>query len=144
MSPAELYREELHPLSRCVAVFEDDGTSAWLYLSHPDQSGMAGDAWVYNRIPAPTPEAIRSYRGGPPPAAAGFAADTAQCANPLEYQWSFRWSADGTSLALLRDGQPVAFIVAGDKQGYSRNLLRDGPWGLVFSDERFGQTFGAG
>ncbi|MFC1759348.1 hypothetical protein ACFL2H_11385, partial [Planctomycetota bacterium] len=43
-----------HPLSRRFAIFEDSGTSAWLYLTEPDTEKPSADAWVYNRIPAPS------------------------------------------------------------------------------------------
>ena len=47
-----------------TATFEDDGTSAWLYLSEPNTQRPTVDAWVYNRISAPPTSEIKNYRGG--------------------------------------------------------------------------------
>src|SRR5579859_412154 len=128
MADDDLFLENQHPRSRRLAVLVDDGTSAWLYLTEPDSRRPAGDAWVYNRIAAPPVDAIKAYRGGPPPAAQGYASDRALCDDPSAHEWSFRWSYDGEAVAILNDGQPVAFIVLGQKGGYSRELVKDGPW----------------
>ncbi len=142
MSDENLFLDDQHPSSRRFAVLEDDGTSAWLYLTEPNSRKPSGDAWVFNRIPAPPSAAIKSYRGGPPPAAQGFASDTARCQAPTNHDWSFVWAADGESVAVLKDDAPVACIVAGTKGGFSRELLKDGPWGHLWSAKVYEKTFG--
>ena len=141
MSDENLFLEHQHASSRRFAVLEDDGTSAWLYLTEPDSRKPSGDAWVYNRIAAPPAKEIPSYRGGPPPAAQGYASDAALCHAPTQHAWSFLWSSDGESVAVLMDDQPVACIVAGTKGGYSRELVKDGPWGHPWSDKVYAATF---
>lgn len=143
MADENLFLGIKHQASRRLAVLDDDGTSAWLYVTEPDSRKPAADAWVYNRIAAPPAEAIESYRGGPPPAAQGFAGESARCEDPSSHAWSFVWSPDGESVAVARDGEPVAFIVAGQKYGYSRNLAKEGPWGRPWSEELYLTTFGA-
>jgi hypothetical protein len=143
MAVENLYLEEMHPESGRIAVLEDDGKSAWLYLTEPGTRKTAADAWVYNRITAPPTETIKSYRGGPPPAAQGYASESALCANPEGHEWSFIWTSDGEAIAVAKDGQAMAFIVAGQKRGYSRELVKDGPWGHPWSDSLYRQTFGA-
>jgi hypothetical protein len=138
-----LFLEAEHVASGRFAVLEDDGTSAWLYLTEPDSRKPAADAWVYNRIAAPPTEAIKSYRGGPPPAAQGYASETAMCAHPAAHEWSFVWSSDGEAVAVAKDGVPVALIILGQKGGYSRELIKDGPWGHPWSDKLFRSKFGA-
>ena len=142
MSEQELFLDSQHSVSRRFAVFEDDGTSAWLYLTESDTRKPVADAWVYNRIPAPPTEEVHSYRGGPPPAAIGHASDMALCAIPADHEWSLIWSTDGESVAIVKDGVPVACIVAAQESGYSRELIKDGPWGQTWSDELFERTFG--
>ena len=137
-----LFLDEQHPISRRFAVLEDDGNSAWLYLTEPDSERPCADAWVYNRIAPPSREAVASFRPSPPPAAAGFACDTALCASPEKHEWAFAWSADGESVAVTKDGRPVACIIAGKKRGYSQELAEDGPWGHVWSDSVFAEAFG--
>lgn len=136
-----LFLSEMHSVSRRFADFEDDGMSAWLYLTERDTRHVVADAWVYNRIAPPSREEVASFRPSPPPAAVGFARDTALCASPERHQWAFLWSADGESVAVTKDGQPVACIIAGKERGYSRELVRDGPWGNVWSDCVFEEAF---
>ncbi len=134
MSDENLFLENAHPVSGRLAVLEDDGTSAWLYISEPDSRKPIGDAWVFNRVAAPPFEAIKSYRGGPPPAAAGYASEHALCEDPSSHEWSFVWSFDGESVAVAKDGEAVAFIVGGQKGGYSRELIKEGGWGHPWSE----------
>lgn len=142
MADDNLFVTERHPASGRSAVLEDDGTSAWLYLTEPGTRRPAADAWVYNRVAAPPMEAIRGYRGGPPPASREYASGSALCDDPMAYEWSFIWAPDGEAVALARDGHPVALIVLWQKGGYSRELVKDGPWGHPWSDELFRQTLG--
>lgn len=143
MSDHDLFQDEQHATSLRYAIFEDDGTSAWMYLTEPDLPKPIGDAWVYNRVAAPATADIESFRNGPPPAAEGFASKSARCASPEDYEWTFLWSADGDAVALCKDGEPVAMIVAGKQGGFSRELIKDGPWGHPWSDKVFEQTFEA-
>jgi len=141
MSDESLFLENEHPTSRRMAVLEDSGTSLWLYLTEPNSRKPAADAWVHNRIAAPPAAAIESFRGGPPPAVQGYASDAALCGDPMAHRWSFIWSSDGESVAVAKDGEPVAFIVAGHHRGYGRELVKDGAWGQPWSDELFASTF---
>ncbi len=141
MSDNNLFLESQHPDSLRHAILEDDGTSAWLYLTEADVPKPVADAWVYNRIEAPTRDDVRAFQGGPPPAAEGFAGPTAQCSDPHDHEWSLLWSPTGDSVAVLRDGTPVACIVSGHPHGFSRELVSDGPWGNTWSDEVYRETF---
>lgn len=143
MAQDTLFLEDEHPASGRLAVLEDDGTSVWLYLTESGTRQPAADAWVYNRIAAPPMEAIRSYRGGPPPAAQGYASESALCEDPAAHEWSFLWSSDGEAVAIVEDGRAVAFVAIGQKGGYSRELVKDGPWGHPWSDKLYRQKFGA-
>ncbi|HEV3145752.1 MAG TPA: hypothetical protein VGZ47_17825 [Gemmataceae bacterium] len=143
MSDENLFLEHKHRESRRLAVLEDNGTSARLYVTAVDSRIPVADAWVYNRIAAPPAEEIKSYRGGPPLAAQGYASKDALCEDPSSHEWSFLWSQDGESVAVVKDGEPVAFIIGGQKGGYSRELIKDGPWGHPWSEEVFRSKFGA-
>ena len=92
MSDDDLFLQAQHPESLRYAILEDNGTSAWLYLSEPDKPKPVADVWIYNRIEAPSRDEIRAYRDGPPPAAAGFAGPNAVCSNPLDHEWALLWA----------------------------------------------------
>ena len=53
-----LFLDEQHPISRRFAVLEDDGNSAWLYLTEPNGERPCADAWVYDRIAPPSREEL--------------------------------------------------------------------------------------
>jgi len=137
MNDEELFLGEEHPKSGRTATFEDDGTSAWLYLSERKSPQIAADAWVFNRIPAPKSADIEKYRGGPPPAAKEYAGPRALCANPADHDWQFLWSADGESVAILQDGIALAMIAKGKGPGFSRHLKKSGPWGRPWDEVRY-------
>ncbi|WP_372720655.1 hypothetical protein [Novipirellula sp.] len=132
MSDEPYMLESLNDASRRVAVFEDDGTSAWLYLSGPNDRKPIADVWVHNRIGAPPTSEIKRYRGGPPPAASGFTDNSTICHDPDAHEWTFTWRDDGDAVALHCDGTPIAILIASNRKGWSRNLKRDGPWGNVW------------
>ncbi|MFK7766752.1 MAG: hypothetical protein AB8B55_05985 [Mariniblastus sp.] len=137
MSEKTYMLESLDESSRRVAVFEDDGTSAWLYLSGANDRKPISDVWVHNRIIAPPTSDVQNYRGGPPPAAIGFTDDSTICDDPNAHEWTFTWRDDGDAVALHRDGTPLAMIIATDRMGWSRNLKRDGPWGKVWDENLY-------
>lgn len=141
MKEENIFLHDQHLISRRYAKLDDDGTSAWLYITLPEKLIPIADAWVYNRIPAPPTKDIKSYYGGPPPAAIGFASDNSICTKPFEHKWTFIWSTDGESVALAKDGVPVAFIIAAQKPGYSRELIKNGPWGNSWSEQLFKRYF---
>lgn len=93
---------------------------------------------VQSRAAVPASQ-VRSYRPGPPPAAEGYAAPEALCPDPSAHRWSLLWSADGESMAVLRDGVALALIARARPPGYSRLLIRSGPWGAVWDEELFRQ-----
>ncbi len=110
-------------------------------LGRPSAVGKDAESLTREAYCPTTPRGGYVLSAFTPPAALGFASDTALCASPQKHAWVFLWSADGESAAVIKDGQPVACIVAAKKTGYSRELVKDGPWGNVWSDRVFGEAF---
>lgn len=137
-----LFLAEQHPVSGRRGTFEDNGTSAWLYLSEPGTGRVMADAWAYNRVPPPPVSQVSSYRPGPPPAAKGYAGPQAVCPDPSGHRWELRWSADGESVAVLRDGVALALIALARRPGYSRFLAKPGPWGATWDEQLFREVMG--
>jgi hypothetical protein len=125
---------EQHPLSRRWAVFEDDGVSAWLYLTQPDALRPVADCWLYNRITPPSPGEIHRYRGRPPPASTEYAGPESVRSLPEAATISFKWSADGESVAVSIGEEPLGLIVQGQPRGLSKNLRAPGPWGQPWDE----------
>jgi hypothetical protein len=137
---------EFHGQSRRNAFLVDDGCSAWLYLHEaaPNERvcpPVAAVAFVFNHGPPIDHSELESYRGLPPPISADYASDQAVCSNPDAFAWSFLWSADGESIAVLRDDVPVAVIRASEKRGYSKGVSKVGPWGHPWSEVVFDSIF---
>ena len=125
---------EQHPLSRRHAILEDDGTSAWLYLTAPDEPRPVADVFVYNRH-APA-DCVKDAAGSaPPPIVKAFAAPEAVVSAPERSAWRFRWSADGESVALQRDGVAVALIPSGRRRGFTSAVVAECPWGAPLHSE---------
>jgi hypothetical protein len=143
LEPADppIFLADQHPISRRWAIFEDDERSGWLYLTEIDQPGIVGDCWIYNRVPAPDPSEVEALRQGPPPAARGFAGAEALAIDPDTSRIAFRWAEDGRAVALLIDGEPLGFLIAGERRGISRNLARSGPWGQTWDQTRYDRVF---
>lgn len=139
-----MFVSEQHPGSRRFAVFEDDGTAGYLYLTGPDDRKPIGDCWLYNRLPAPDPSEIKKYRGSPPPVAQGYAGPSAQRSAPPEEALRFLWSPDGNAVSVLIDGVPTGFLVFGEggHGGYSLHLIKESGWGRPWNENRFREIFG--
>jgi hypothetical protein len=132
---------EQHESSGRTAVFEDDGISAWLYLTKGGTPDIAGDCWLYNRVPAPPPSEIDNYRDGPPPAFEGFTTDDDVYTEPALPAIEFVWSKTGNDVAAKVNGIILGFVSSSLSSGYSRRLLKDGPWGRVWNERIFEALF---
>ncbi len=132
-----------HPSSLRRAIFEDDGETAWLYLTAPRSHRPERDCWPYNRHPARPTEELASYRDGPPPVSAEFAGAGAYRTMQETPHIRFSWSRDGESVACVLDGEVVGFIAAGYLRaaGFSRHLSKAGPWGQSWDEALYRRVF---
>jgi hypothetical protein len=139
-----LYLQEQNHKSGRYAVAEDDGTTIWLYLTATDSITPIADVWIHNSTlnftpdQAPEPAAVPN---APPPAPNKYIGENGFYSPNPKDEWSLFWSADGHSVAIMLNGQPVGFINAEEKTGYCRNLLEECPWGKVFDEGKFQNWF---
>lgn len=141
--PEEVFISEQHPVSRRWAVLEDDGLSAWLYLTKPNSEQPAADCWIYNRIESP--ESAESYasRGIALPASSEVVGDDALMHPENSSGFRLVWSRDGESVALFSGKLLMGFIAAGQRRGYSRNLRKSGAWGNTLDEALYNVAFDA-
>ena len=137
----ELFLSAQHSQSKRWAILEDDGTSAWFYITAPDSEEPVADGFVYNRIPPIAPEKLQDYLNGPPPVTTQYAGPAAYQPHPKQEQFEIIWADDGESAAVLMDGSAIVFIIQGQNHGYSRNLAADGPFGHTWNQKLFDQKF---
>lgn len=141
MNDTNLFLSVQHPVSKRWAILEDDGTSAWLYLTKPDTQEPVADVFVYNRFPPIAIEEVQTYRNCPPPVAIGYAGTEAYLPYPDKDEFYLDWSADGQSVAVWKSSITIACILNAARKGFSRNLIVEGPWGYVWSQAQYDQTF---
>ena len=114
MASANLFVSDVNVQSSRHAVIEDDGEVAYLYLTEPGRLNIVASAWIYSRANFP---------------------------NPSDRDWTFLWSDDGESVAVLADGHPLACIVGAAGPGYSRDLEAVSSLGHAWDDTTFARVF---
>ena len=127
--------------SKRTAIFEDNGISGWLYLTCPNDNKIIRDCWIYNRISAPDFFEISKYKNGPPPASVEYAGENSCMQDPFEEGFHFKWSPDGNAVALLFENTPLGYITLKNEKGYSKNLVKPGPWGDLLNQKDYEELF---
>lgn len=131
-------------VSNRFAVFEDNEKVAFLYLTEVGSQKPIKDAIAYSRVP-PVENvdwAKIKETGDIPPLEKGLASAEAVIPYPLEKEFSFKWSADGSAVALLRNGSPICFTSAHDKFGYSRAVSKSSNLANVWDQKAYEYIFG--
>jgi hypothetical protein len=136
-----LFVSDQNQVSKRWCILEDDGKSAWLYITEPENEKPVGDAFVYNRIDPIPKSRVKDYSEGPPPICESHASDQAQIKNPNASQFSFIWSNNGESVALLSESKPIAMIINSKKDGYSKAVALHGPWGHPWDQDLYDRIF---
>ncbi len=147
--PAQAMAEEIilqveHPKSRRMAILEDNEKVAYLYLTQPGVPRPARDAVVYSRVallPSVDWKKLKET-GEPPQLAADVASSRAVIADPKAKEFSFRWSQDGHSVALLRNGEPIAMATARDALGYSKAIAKRSRLAKAWDEKRYVELIG--
>jgi hypothetical protein len=131
LKEADIMIESFNEQSNRIAVFEDDGNTAYLYLLSEGGIDIEKMAIVYSRIePVLTVDKERMNAGLPPKISKRYASDEAFIALPEEEKIEFKWSADGHSVAILYDGKERCFVSKNSELfGYSKAVKKDGPYG---------------
>jgi hypothetical protein len=123
-----LFLQSQHHQSRRYAILEDDGRIAYLYLTERGERMPVRDAVVYTRAPlAKAQDWDRVKRGAPPELSLDIASPSAVVPFPKASEFSFRWAADGESVAILRKGSPVAMASIRYKLGHSKAVFVPSP-----------------
>ena len=121
--------------SRRNATLEDDGYSAWLYLTSQSKYEVIADCFVYSRVELPEFRVMPLGKSGPPLLLRQFATAAAVQQSVSEDSLRVEFSSDGNSAVVLLRGEPWAFVTYEQKHGYSKSLSVAGPFGYPW-DER--------
>lgn len=130
--------------SNRFAIFEDNEETAFLYLTEAGTQRPIKDAVAYSRKPLVEKvdwEKIKES-GDTQPLPKDIASSSAVIESPNEAEFSFRWSADGNAIALLRNGTPIAFVATTEKYGFSKAVSKPSPLANPWNQQRYESTFG--
>ncbi|WP_426323486.1 hypothetical protein [Pseudoduganella sp. R-43] len=140
----DIFIHSHHPVSKRFAIFEDNETVAYLYLTKPGTQRPEKDAVAYSRVP-PAPEVdwnVIGQTGEVPPLPRDVASSQALIRNPREQEFTFKWSSSGEAVALLRSGVPIAFAAASEKFGYSKAVSKSSHLANAWDQKRYDAIFG--
>lgn len=142
--PQEVHLQSTSLVSRRLAVLEDDGVVAYLYLSAAGSQMPIRAVVAYSRQPpvAKIDWSEVGKTGGAPPISQDIASPTAVLAKPDAAELSFRWSRNGDAVALLRRGSPLAFAAASRIDGQSKAVVRASPLAIPWSQRSYDSIFG--
>jgi hypothetical protein len=130
-----------HATTKRWAILEDNGTSAWLYITEPDTTTPVADCFVYSCGPPEADLPATWDRKSPPPITAKFASSSVCRPDVSQDRIQLVWTSSGNAAAVLLDSIPIAFIVVGEKQGHSRAIAVDGAYGRPWNEARFAEAF---
>lgn len=128
-----------------LAILDETEQVAFLYLTHQGTQKPERDSIAYMRINPPEKvdwnEMARA--GIPPILSAEIASSTAVINDAKERYFSFSWSRDGASAALIYKGDPIAFVTISEKIGYSKAVATDNkltsPWNQALYEKLFAE-----
>jgi hypothetical protein len=142
-SAKEIFIHSHNVASNRYAIFEDNENVAYLYLTEAGTQRPIKDAIAYSRKPLIAKVDWKKIQqtGEVPPLSADIASTQAIVKSPLESEFSFKWSKDGNSVALLRRGQPIAFTSLSEKYGYSKAISKPNPLANPWDQKLYDKLF---
>ena len=120
---------------------EDDGYSAWLYLTSQSKYEVIATAFVYSRVELPEYRVMPFGRSGPPLLLRQFGTSVAVQRSVAQDSLRIQFSHDGNSAVVLLHGEPWAFVTYDQKDGYSKALSVAGPFGYPWDDQLYHEHF---
>lgn len=120
---------------------EDDGYSAWLYLTSQDKHEVVADCFVYSRVELPELRVVPLGKSGPPLLLRQFATSCAVQQSVSEDSLRIEFSSDGHSAVVLLRDEPWTFVISNQKHGYSKSLSKAGPFGHPWDEQLFREYF---
>jgi hypothetical protein len=122
---------------------EDNGNSAWLYLTKPATQQPEKDAFVYSPVQPIKELNIEEIKekGTPPILTKELATESSVILNAQSSDFSFKWSNDGESVSVNYKGKPISMIVKGSERGYSTSLRNESFFGKPWDQSVYDQYF---
>ncbi len=141
----DIFISDYNPSSKRYAILEDNGYSAWLYLTKTGTQKPEKDAFVYSPVQPIEKLNIEEIKqkGTPPILTKDLATKSAVIIDAKSNDFKFVWAVDGESVSVLYRGLPMAMIVKETERGYSTSINKKGffslPWDTAIYDKYFKQ-----
>jgi hypothetical protein len=123
------------------ATLEDDGYSAWLYLTSQSKYEVIATCFVYSRVELPEHRVTPFGTSAPPLLIRQHATSVAVQPNVPAESLRLEFSPDGNSAVVFLRGDPWAFITYDQKHGYSKSLSVAGPFGYPWDEQLYHEHF---
>ena len=140
----EIFLDSKHAKSHRFAILEEKNGTAWLYLTAADKPKPEKDVVVFARSRLATLNDVRAVakKGQPPPLAKDYASKDALIRKPQGDEFTFLWSKDGQSVAVIHRGLPIAMILSNSKRGFAKAISKSGPFGEPWDQSAYERAFG--
>jgi hypothetical protein len=123
------------------ATLEDDGYSAWLYLTSQSKHEVIATAFVYSRVELPEFRVAPLGKSGPPLLLRQFATSVAVQRSVAAEDLRIKFSADGNSAIVFLRGEPWTLVLYDQEHGYSKSLSVAGPFGNPWDEQIYHEHF---
>lgn len=138
-----LFLSSYNEKSGRFAILDEYDHSGVLYLTKQETQKPERDAVAYIQY---TPISEETWKqkmreGEPPKLHEKLVSETAYIEKTAGQDFSFLWSEDGNSVALLHKGAPIVFVTQSEKYGFSKAVISDSPIVSVWDSEKFRELF---
>jgi hypothetical protein len=123
------------------ATVEDDGYSAWLYLTSQREYQIVATCFVYSRVELPEYRVTPFGTNAPPLLIRQLGSEVAVQPNVAVESLRIQFSTDGNSAIVFLRDEPWAFVVCDQKLGYSKSLSVAGPFGYPWDEQLYLEHF---
>ena len=123
------------------ATLEDDGFSAWLYLTGQSKYEIIATAFVYSRVELPKFRIMPFGENGLPLLIREYATSVAVQPSVPADSLRLDFSSDGNSAVVLLRVEPWTFITYDQERGYSKSLSVAGPFGRPWDEQLYHEHF---
>ena len=123
------------------ATLEDDGHSAWLYLTRQTNNQIITSCLVYSRVELTEYFVAPFGKNGSPLLTKEFASAAAIQPIVSKDSLSLKFSADGNSVVVFLRNEPWTFINCDQTHGYSKSLSVAGPFGWPWNEQLYHDYF---
>jgi len=139
----DVYVDSVNPTGLHQCIVEGDGRTVWMYLHDLQTRQVIADSPLCSLVQPMTLAQFKKThkRGDAPPLVEEYSTGQALVPDLTSASIILRWGKDGISVVAFLEGEPFSMIVAGEKNGYSRALSKEGPWGHPWDEEVFGDRF---